>query len=140
MWYWIAHLENGSRLSQLDGVNYDVLPRQKLVAFDLWHLGQLKIRVDLRPDSGGSKALIWRRRTQMTLQGDEQNWQIVGFQRHQNNVISHHLIYLFEHDGSILLGGEPAQGLDFQEPIQPFEWESDLWTTSVYGRNLIATP
>ena len=26
-------------------------------------------------------------------------------------------------DGSILLGGEPEDGKDFQEPVKLFEWE-----------------
>ena len=114
----VAHLNTGAALTQ-ENINYRDIPRDKLVAFDIFLEGRLILRVDLRPDSKATKSLIYRKRNQLNNRGELLEWLIVGWQR----VTGEKSLCYIMSDGSVLLGGEPKDGKDFQEPVQLFEWE-----------------
>ena len=114
----VAHLDNGSAITP-DVIPYRDIPRQNLVAFDIVLGDTLVVRVDLRPDKKATKNLIYRKRNQLNNRGEMLEWLIVGWQRTTGE---YSLCYVMA-DGSILLGGEPEDGKDFQEPVQLFEWE-----------------
>lgn len=117
--HWVAHYPD--RLIGESEQKYSQLERAKLLAFDLMLGERLLVRVDLQADSFGPKALIYRRRVQQSIGGEQISWYIIGFK--QQDI--HHIIYVFE-DGTVLLGGQPEAGKMFQEPIEPFVWEVDL--------------
>ena len=121
---WVAHLEDGSRVWQDKGA-YSNLPRDRVIGFDLWHGDRLAVRLDMNPDWYGRKALIYRKRTLQDNHGNKLSFHVLGWQRDIGGQIAHNLVYVFEHDGSVLLGREP-DNLDFQDPIEPFPWENDL--------------
>lgn len=116
---WVAHYSE-RKVTNVTA-KYSQLERARLVAFDLVQNGQLRVRVDLQPDSRGPKALIFRRRNRRDSNGAELIWYIIGFKQGDCD----HVLSVFE-DGAILLGGQLEQGKLFHEPIAPFEWEMDL--------------
>ena len=123
--FWVAHLDDGTVISQNYGGSYATLPRDHLQAFDLWQNGRILCRVDLREDELGKRSLIYRRRTQMRTDGSPStHYYMVGWQRTVAGFRIQAINYIFE-DGSILLGGQFIDD-ELMGAIEPFEWERDI--------------
>lgn len=126
---WIAHHSDGTEARQSDGVNYADLDRANLQAFDLWQDERLILRVDLRADDVSDgiepRRLIYRRRVWADSNGNETVFYLSGWQRKVRGIKVQAVNYVFEADGSVLMGGQ-FTGRDFMDDIYILPHEEDL--------------
>lgn len=126
---WVAHYNDGTEAHQSEGISYADLDRSNLQAFDLWQNGRLLVRVDLRQDDVSEgvepRRLIYRRRVWANSNGEEMVFYLIGWQRRVKGVKVQAVNYVFEHDGSVLLGGQ-FTNRDFMDEIYILPHEEDL--------------
>lgn len=122
---WQAHYATGETVTP-ESVPYAHLDRDRLQAFDLLQGSRLLVRVELREDGLGRRALIYRKRTLQRNDGTEgATFYLVGWQRVVLGQKVQAICYLFE-DGRVLLGGQFRGDDELMDEIVPFEWEKDL--------------
>lgn len=111
--YWQATHSTGLILNQFQGAKYGDIDRSTLEFFDLWIYPDrgpgidphLLVRVDLRADSLPQRRLIWRKRTERDMSGNELVYHLVGWQRTVEGRNVQAICYVFN-ESTVVLGGE----------------------------------